>query len=197
MAQTGLEYLVCAPIKSESYTAVAYDKGMNLARAIKVDMSVEINDVPLYADNRIVESIKKFKSGKVTVNGDHLTYEGRAMLLGHTVTEITGGGKRLTAKGTDKGAFVGIGFFATNIKNNVAEYRAVWLPKVKFGIPGENFETENESLAFKTPSIEGTIMLDQTDTWLDEATLDSAEKAREWLNSKANYTPPEPEAEEA
>jgi len=45
-----------------------------MSRAIKVDMSIEINEAKLYGDDRVTENIREFKSGKVTLNGDHLDY---------------------------------------------------------------------------------------------------------------------------
>ncbi|SDN78862.1 major tail protein [Acetanaerobacterium elongatum] len=187
MAGTGLQYLICAPI-TETAAAVTYTNGMVMSYAIKADISIEINEGKLYGDNRVIENVKEFKSGKLTLNGDHLSYEVLALLLGHTVTALTtpNAGKKLTAKGDDDGAFVGVGFYATTIKDGVRGYRAIWFHKVKFGIPNESLETKGDAINFQTPTIEGTILLDALGVWKDEAVFETEAGAKAWLDSIAN-----------
>lgn len=186
LAQIGLKYLICAPI-TETASTVTYTDGLVMSSAIKADISIEINEGTLYGDDRIIENIKEFKAGKVSLNGDHLSYEVLALLLGHHVESITpGGGTKLTAKGDDDGAFVGVGFYATTIKEGVRKYRAIWLHKVKFGIPNESLETKGDAINFQTPTIEGTVLTDILGVWKEEAIFDTEAKAKEWLDTLAD-----------
>ncbi len=187
MAGIGLKYLICAPV-TETDTAVTYTSGMVMSYAIKADLSIELIEGKLYGDNRLIENIKEFKSGKLTLNGDHLGYEVLALVLGQTVTTLTtpNAGKKLTAKGDDDGAFVGVGFYASTIKDSVRGYRAIWLHKVKFGIPNESLETKGEAINFQTPTIEGTVLLDRLGVWKDEAIFDTEAGAKAWLDNISN-----------
>ena len=186
MAQIGLKYLICAPI-TETADSVSHSDGLVMSYAIKTDLSIEINDAQLYGDDRIVESIKEFKSGKLTLNGDHLEYEVLALILGHKVEALTtGDGKKLTAKGDDDGKPVGVGFYSTTIKDGKRRYRAIWLHKVKFGIPNESLETKGDSINFQTPTIEGTILTDILGVWKEEATFENEPDAKGWLNEQAD-----------
>lgn len=186
MAQIGLKYLICAPI-TETAASVSYANGLVMSSAIKADISIEINEGTLYGDDRIIENIKEFKAGKVTLNGDHLSYEVLALLLGHKVESITqGNGTKLIAKGDDDGAFVGVGFYATTIKEGVRKYRAIWLHKVKFGIPNESLETKGDAINFQTPTIEGTVLTDILGIWKEEALFDTEAGAKEWLDIQAD-----------
>jgi len=188
MAQIGLKYLICSKL-TEVGSVATYDTGLVMSKAIKADLSIEINEGTLYADDQIVESIKEFKSGKLTLNGDHLSYETRSLILGHTLETIgTTQNKKLVAKGVDDGAFVGVGFYATTINGGVRRYRAIWLSKVKFGIPGESLETKGDVINFQTPVIEGTILTDVTGVWKTEATFDTEAEAEAFLNDLANIT---------
>lgn len=188
MAQIGLKYLICAPI-TETPTAVSYADGLVMSYAIKTDLSIEINEANLYGDDRIVESIKEFKSGKVSLNGDHLSYEVLALILGHKLETITpGNGQKMTAKGDDDGKPVGVGFYSTTIKDGKRKFRAIWLRKVKFGIPNESLETKGDSINFQTPTIEGTISTDILGVWKEEATFAQEADARTWLNTQAHIT---------
>ena len=186
MATTGLEYIVCAPYL-ESGGKASYGEGIVVTKAIKADLAVNLNEAILYADNAVDEAVKEFKDGKLTINGSYLENEARAMLFGH---EISGepGKEELIARGDDSGAYVGTGFFATVMRNNVQSYRAIWLPKVKYGVPGESLETKADSIKFGTPTIEGTIMTDIEGVWKIEALHTTRAAAIDWLNDKANIT---------
>ena len=185
MAQIGLQYLICAPI-TETPTSVAYAEGMVMSYAIKADISIETNEGTLYADNRIVENIKEFKSGKLSLGGDHLSYEVLSIILGHKLETMTPSGQKLTAKGDDDGKYVGVGFYATTIKDSVRKYRAIWLHKIKFGVPNESLETKGDSVKFQTPTIEGTILTDILGVWKEEALFETEAEARQWLNGLAD-----------
>ena len=186
MAQIGLKYLICSKL-TETDSAATYGTGLVMSKAIKVDLAIEINEGKLYADDQIVENIKEFKSGKLTLNGDHISYETQSLILGHTLQDIDSGpNKKMVAKGEDDGAFVGIGFYATTINGGVRKYRAIWFTKVKFGIPGESLETKGDAINFQTPTIEGTILTDITGTWKVEATFTSEAEAKAWLNELAS-----------
>jgi len=184
MAQIGLEYLICAPL-TETQSTVEYQNGMVMSYAIKADISIEINEGTLYGDNRIIENVKEFKSGKVSLNGDHLSYEVLSLILGHTLETLTPSGQKLTAKGDDDGAYVGIGFYATTLKDNVRKYRSIWLRKAKFGIPNESLETKGDSINFQTPTIEGTILTDILGIWKEETTFETEAQAKSWLDEQA------------
>jgi len=186
MATTGLEYIVCAPYLENNGVAT-YGQGKIVTRAIKADLSIDLNDATLYADNKIAESVKEFKAGKLSLNGADLEYDTRVMLFGH---EIVGeaGKEELVARGDDSGAYVGTGFFATTQRNNVQKFRAIWLPKVKYGVPGESLETKADSIKFGTPTFEGTVMTDIEGVWKRETTVDTRAEAIDWLNDKANIT---------
>ena len=185
MAQIGLQYLICSPL-SETATTVEYADGRIMSKAIKADLSIEINEATLYGDNAIAENIKEFKSGKLTLNGDHIEYDTLALILGHTLENLTGNNQKLIAKGDDDGQFVGIGFYATTIKGGVRRYRAIWLKKIKFGIPNESLETKDDAINFQTPTVEGTILTDVTGTWKEECTFSNESDAKNWLDMIAN-----------
>jgi phi13 family phage major tail protein len=198
MAQIGLQYLICAPIK-ESGASVSHSEGIVMSYAIKADISIELNEAKLSADNRIVENIKEFKTGKLALNGDHLEYSTLELILGHKIEKLPDGSETLIAKGDDDGQYVGVGFYATSIKDNVKKYRAIWLQKVKFGVPNESLETKGDSgIKFQTPEIEGTVLTDILGVWKQEGIFETELAARAWLNGKAGIkeTVPEPDPDD-
>ena len=189
MATIGLKYFVYAPIEEvETGTpTVTWRAGSVLNRAITVDLSVNLNDVNLYADNRIAESIKEFSNGAITLNGDDVSPENISRILGHEVRR-EGTKTIIIARGGDNGGYFGVGFFADRLKDNVKSYRALWIHKVKFGIPNENFQTKGDSITFQTKTIAGTFLTDVLDAWKTESIFETEREAIDWLNVMAKIT---------
>lgn len=184
MATIGLKYLVAAK-STESATASTFANGFVIGKAIKADFSIESNDTKLYADDAVAESDRSFKSGKITLGVDNLTDTVLCSLLGHTQDETS---SEVTSKSSDVAPYVGVGFYATKLVNNKKTFRAIWLQKVQFGEPNESVETKGETVAFQTPTIEGTIMVDVASIWKVEKTFDTEADAKSWLDEKARIT---------
>jgi len=177
--------MICAPI-TEANTAVSHSDGIVMSHAIKADISIELNEAKLSADDRIIENIKEFRTGKLSLNGNHLNYQTLALILGHKVEKLPDGGEILTAKGDDDGKYVGCGFYATSLNDGVRKYRAIWLQKIKFGIPNESLETKgDDGIKFQTPTIEGTVLTDIFGVWKQECYFSTEAAAVKWLNGKA------------
>lgn len=174
MAKIGLKYPV---YKSATKSDV-------IGKAIQADISISVNEAYLYADDGVAESDKSFQSGTITLGIDDLSDEIQVEFLGHTQEE-TG---EITAKGNDENPYVGIGFYGVKKVGGVRKYRAIWLPKVQFAEPEDTNATKGESVEFNTPSLEGTIMLDDNGVWKMENTFDSEADAKAYLEDKAGIT---------
>jgi phi13 family phage major tail protein len=156
---------------------------MILGKAISASVSIEINESFLYADDGIAESVKEFKSGKLSLNTDDLLYEVQGMLLGHTVTQNT-----LTANANDLAPYVGVGFYGQVVRDGVTKYRAVWFGKCKFAEPNDESKTKADSIEFTTPKVEGTVMRLADGTWKEETIVTTEAAALAWVDGKAGIT---------
>ena len=67
MATIGLDRLFYAPITEAESGIETYGKPLQLAKAISADLSVELAEATLYADDGAAEIVKEFKSGKLTL----------------------------------------------------------------------------------------------------------------------------------
>ncbi|MBO4506894.1 MAG: cadherin-like beta sandwich domain-containing protein [Lachnospiraceae bacterium] len=152
MATIGLDNLYYAKITEDTTTgAESYGSPVKLAKAISADLSVELAEATLYADDGASEVVKEFKSGTISLGIDELGSSVAADLLGVTVD--TNGVVVSTAE--DGAPLVAIGFRAKKSNN---KYKYFWLYRVKFGIPGDTQATKGDSIAFNTPKIDGTVM---------------------------------------
>lgn len=188
MAKIGLKYPVAAPMKEDGKT---YEEGFVIAKAIKVSVTANNNDVKLYADDGIAESDKSFKDGTLSLNVDDLTQSAYAKMLGHSFTEASADGKTpalVTASVSDISPFLGIGFYGEVIRDSRPSYLAKWLRKVKFVEPNDETDTKGETVAFQTPTIEGTVFQGDDGVWKEQAEFATEEEAVAWLNQKAGIT---------
>lgn len=151
MSTIGLDSLYYAPITEDEKGEETYGTPKVLAKAIKADLSVELAEAILYADDAAAESIKSFKNGKLSLGVDDIGIEKAKDLTGASVDD----NGVLVSSTEDIGQYVAVGFRA--MKSN-GKYRYFWLYKVQFGVPATNLQTKGDSISFQTPTIEGTIM---------------------------------------
>ena len=151
MSTIGLDKLYYAKITESETGEETYSVPTVLAKAIKADLSIELAEAVLWADDGIAEAVKDFKSGKLTLGVDDIGITVAADLTGATTDE---NGVLISAS-ENIGQPVAIGFRAQKPNGN---YRYFWLYRVKFGFPAANLQTKGDSITFNTPTLEGTVM---------------------------------------
>lgn len=151
MATIGLDKLFYANIEEDELGNETYDNPRVLAKAMTADLTVELNEAVLYADDGAAEVVKEFKSGTLSLGVDDI---GAPVASDLTGTTIDANGVVISTS-EDGGKPVAVGFRA---KRSNGKYRYFWLYRVKFGIPATNLATKGDSITFSTPTIEGSIM---------------------------------------
>ncbi|MCL2644985.1 MAG: phage tail protein [Betaproteobacteria bacterium] len=151
MATIGLDRLFYAPITEAPTTGEeTYGAPVMLAKAISAELSVELAEATLWADDGAAEIVKEFKGGKLTLGVDDIGRSAAETLTGATADS----NGVLVSASEDGGNPVAIGFRA---KKANGKYRYFWIYRVKFGIPSTNLATKGDNITFSTPTIEGTI----------------------------------------
>lgn len=151
MATIGLDKLYYAKITEGTNGEETYGTPVQLAKAIKADLSVELAEATLYADDGPAEIVKEFKSGKLSLGIDDIGTRAAEDLTGAKIDD-----NHVVISGSeDGGSPVAVGFRA---KKANGKYRYVWLYRVVFGIPAANLATKGDSITFSTPTIEGTVL---------------------------------------
>ena len=186
MATIGLDKLYYSKITEDASGNETYATPVTLAKAVSAELSVELAEATLYADDVAAEIVKEFKSGTLTLGVDDIGVDIAADLTGAQIDK----NKVLISGGQDAGSTVAIGFRA---KKSNGKYKYYWLYRVKFGIPAASLATKGDSITFSTPSIEGTVLCrNKVDTsgkhpWKAEVTEGdtgvSATIINDWYNS--------------
>lgn len=185
MATIGLDRLYYAPITEDEKEEETYGTPVMLAKAITAELSIELAEATLHADDGAAIIIKEFKGGKLALGVDDIGREAAAHLTG-SKTDKNG---VLISASEDGGSPVAIGFRA---KKANGKYRYFWLYRVKFGVPNTNLATKGDGITFSTPTIEGTVTrrnkVDSRDEhpWKAEVNADdpgvTVEIIKDWYN---------------
>jgi len=184
MATIGLDKLHFAEITEDESGHETYSTPSVFAKAISADLSIELNEATLYADDGQAEVVKEFKGGTISLGIDDIGHDVAAKLIGATIDK----NGVLISGSEDSAKPVAIGFRA---KKSNGKYKYYWLYRVLFGIPATNLATKGDSISFSTPTIEGTIMRrNKTDEngkhpWKAEVTENDTNKTivDDWYNS--------------
>ena len=181
MATIGLDKLYYAPITESATGDETYGVPAILAKAISAELSVELAEATLYADDGAAEIVKEFKSGTLSLGVDDIGAAIASALTGATIDS----NQVIISASEDGGTPVAIGFRA---KKSNGKYRYFWLYRVKFGIPATNLATKGDSITVSTPTIEGTVLRrNKTDTsgkhpWKAEVTEGDASVSKETIS---------------
>lgn len=151
MATIGLDKLYYARVTEDEHGIETYDTPKPLAKAISAELSVELAEAILYADDGASEIVKEFKSGTITLGIDDIGADVAADLIGARVD----GNKVLVSATEDGGKGVAVAFRAAKANGT---YRYFWLYRVTFAVPATSLTTKGDSIEFSTPEIEGTIL---------------------------------------
>ena len=151
MATIGLDKLYYAKITEDENGNETYATPVQLAKAMNADLSVELAEATLYADDGAAEIVKEFKNGTLSLGVDEVGASVASDLTGATI-DANG---VVVSTSEDGGDPVAVGFRA---KKSNGKYKYYWLYRVKFGIPATNLATKGDSITFSTPTIEGTIL---------------------------------------
>lgn len=151
MATIGLDRLYYSKITEDTNGEETYATPSVLAKAITAELSVELVEAILYADDGAAEVVKDFNSGTLTLGVDDIGPTVAADLTGAS-TDDNG---VLISASENVGTPVAVGFRAQKANGT---YRYFWLYRTKFGLPATNLQTKADSITFSTPTIEGTVM---------------------------------------
>ena len=150
MATIGLDRLFYAKINEDENGIETYETPKILAKAMTAELSVELIEAILYADDGASEIVKEFSSGTLTLGIDDIGSIAAQDLTGSKIDS----NNVVVSRSEDGGNPVAVGFRA---KKANGKYRYFWLYRVIFSIPTTNLTTKGESITFSSPTIEGTV----------------------------------------
>lgn len=150
MATIGFDKPHFAVITEDANGNETYGTPQVLAKGIDADLSVELLNAIIYADDGADIVINQFKQGTFTLNVNDLE---AAVVAALTGAEVDSNGV-IVHSTEDVAPPVAIGFRA--LKPN-GKYRYFWLYRVTFAPLNDTFATKGDSITVQTPKLIGTV----------------------------------------
>ena len=189
MATIGVSCAYVAKYTDNGDGTTAYEGGTRFAKMTEISAAIETSDDNnLFADNSVAESDKSFAGGTLTAGVDDIEAGASKLILGATEHKITVGEKEVTELVFDDNTlapYLGFGSIIKKKKSGVYKYRALIFPKVQFAVPEDAATTQADTIEWQTPSLEATIMRDDTaaHAWKREATFDTEAEAVAYIKA--------------
>lgn len=178
---------------TESSGTVTYSNGQRLGKAIEHELELQNADpVILYADDGAAESMSGFSSANLTLTIDDLSIADAALIFGITADTITtpGDGTGIAFDDDTNPPYLGYGIIVPKVKGGVRRWMALFLPKIKFTLPGDTYQTKGETVSFGTSELTATVVRDDTTKhqWRYLADFATEALAESWIKSKLSIT---------
>ena len=189
MARIGLKGLTYAVLSTGGAGgAITYASGTSVAnRMIGADVSIEREDVSLYADNGRVEHANGVTGGTITLELAAVDDTMREKMLGYVKTD------GVLHVSDVEAPYVGFGYITNEVLSGVSHYIGYWFHKVQFGTNSDSSHTKGENTEFQTENLTGSIMGVQltsggdTEFYMTKSG-DTESAIRTWLNGCAGIS---------
>lgn len=145
----------------ESGGTVTYTSGMDLARGVSVNLSINAaDDNKFYANNVVAEDASgTFGGGTVTLVNDGLKRDAARLIYGLPVADADGW---VHCDDDATVPYVGIGYIKRYMEDSVTSFVPVVLRKCKFQMFGDDASTQEENIDWQTQELTATVMRDDT-----------------------------------
>lgn len=169
-------YKARMPMIAKRSDAGVYSGGLAVGKLIQVGITPAVADVKLYGDDVVAESVVSFTNAAVTLSITTVPVDAAVAMF--NVTKNGNAGTEDIKWADNNPEYVGFGFITTEMVDNADKVKVTWLPKVKFALPTETYDTKGESVTFGTPALTATAYKDDvTNEWKHDyycATADAA-----------------------
>lgn len=188
----GMMYPCWAPISVETDGALpTYGTGRVVQEARSANVTKEINNNPLYGDDRIVDDDNGITGMTVSFESTGLSFEDRVALLGEEI--VSGTSETAQWESDTATPYGGFGYIRVMRENGVRKFEAYWILKIKFQEESQETATKEGSITWRTPTLNGRAAGLDVDgsgklRFRQHKTFDTASAAKEWLNTKLNIS---------
>ena len=189
----GMMYPVWAPIATcVDGSMPTYSAGRVIQEARTANVTKEVNNNPLYGDDRIVDDDNGVTGLTVSFESTGLTFEDRVSILGEKVVGTSDPAQWETDAATPYGGF---GYIRVMRENGIRKFEAYWILKVKFQEETQETATKEGQITWRTPTLNGRATGHDVDgsgelKFRQHKTFATAATAKEWLRTKLNVPAP-------
>ena len=166
MARIGMQGMKYGLFTAGSETS--YDVAKEFKGAVSAEISPNVPDANLYADDALMEYASAFQDATIKLTAADDTDAVFADLLGRTQEATT---QRWITTINDLVPYVGFGYIISKIVSGVPMFLVQFFPKVKFSPFVPSASTKGESMEFQTISVDGKILANTFGIWESHITV--------------------------
>ena len=193
MAIVGCSYFK-GGIYNNNNGAITYSNQAIIAKLVRMAINLDDGqDNDFYADNAVDETDNTFAGGNYEVVTNDLTDAMSALILGlqeamlSSITGVTDEGvKEIIFDDRQNTPYMGVGNVVKHKRGGAFVYTAIVLTKIQFKTPADSWETQGKSISWQTPTIQATIMKDDSTyhAWKRVATFTTEAQAIAYINDR-------------
>lgn len=172
---------------------VSYSNVTVLGRGVSLSIEIETaDDNNFHADNVVAETEPaQFTSGSATVTVDGLGSDAATLIYGLPAAKnVQVGGEQVAFQGYGVGLnppYVGFGCVRRTMMNGVTQYWPIILPKIRFSLPSDEINTQEDTIDWQTQELSATIMRDDTSDknwkYISEEGMDTEAEAEQAIKA--------------
>lgn len=189
-ANVGILFPCWAPVISHNDGALpTYGTGRVLQEARNVNVTKEINNNPLYGDDRVVDDDNGMTGLTASFESTGLSMEDRREVLAEEIDALnTSDGQWESDTSTPYGGF---GYIRVMRENGTVKYDAYWILSIKFNEQNQETATKEGQITWRTPTLNGRaqgLYVDSTGKmrFRKHNEFSTASDAKAWLRTKLN-----------
>jgi phi13 family phage major tail protein len=179
--------LFAPKVANPGTTGPIYETPQAVGKLIGIEVKPQYKSGTLYADDSIAEEKKVFNYADVILNTSTLPFAVAAKMFGWQQANPKMGDE-ITESIYDENKEGAFGYVYGQVVDGATTYVAVFLPKVKFDVPEEKYETQGENINFQTPTINGKAYANTAGDWRLKEQFAEINQALTYLEGKfVNY----------
>ena len=197
MPTYGLKHIYAAKYVNTAGTITYTDK-VHVGDAISAKIEPQNAQASLYAEDGLAEFMSAMTGGTISLGVKYIKDAAQKLLFGmkeksRSVSYVpTGSSATATATATslvigshDDGVYVGIAFYAPNMKDGAKTFTCVFLRKCLFGPPSMTFQTKGENITFQTPTTTGRYLMDDSseNNFYESVVVNDENEAKAWVEA--------------
>ena len=187
----GMMYPVWAPLATcVDGSMPTYGTGRVVQEARSANVTKEINNNPLYGDDRIVDDDNGMTGMTISFESTGLSMEDRVKILGESVVNTD-------EQWEDDSAtpYGGFGYIRVMREDGVRKFEAYLVLKIKFQEESQETATKEGSITWRTPTLNGRAAGHDVDgsgklRFRKHKVFTSASAAKAWLDTALNVPSP-------
>ena len=187
MPQIGLRGMKVAKYVNTNGT-ITYTNAQAVGDAISANLELTSAEGRLWAEDGLAEYVRKVTGGTISIGVKYIKTDAQKLMFGLTEKNRGSGQTAKTSLLTtakQEADYVGFACYTPDLIDGVEKYTCIFVHKAKFGQPAFVAQTANDSIAFQTPTSQGSFLPDDSaDKAIMEAiTVDTEAEATAWIGS--------------